>query len=423
MELIKAYQKTDIGIIPEDWEIKTFGEISYIKGRIGWQGLKQTEFTENPDEPYLITGMNFKDGEINWDEVYHISFKRYDIAKDIQLKPGDVLMTKDGTIGKLLYVKRIPYPYKASLNSHLLVLRPIRNSYVPKFLYYQLDSMFFKNHIELNKSGTTFYGVSQETVSKYQIPLPPLPEQKSIAEVLTDTDNLIQSLEKQIAKKRLIKRGAMQKLLTPEKEWEEKKLSDTATLKARIGWQGLTTAEYRTSGEYHLITGTDFSDGFIDWKNCFFVEKIRYNQDRNIQIRMNDVLVTKDGTIGKVAFIKSLPKPATLNSGVFVIRPLNNSFHPEFFYYILMSEVFKLFLNQLSAGSTINHLYQKDFVNFKFDAPKAYKDQMRIANVLSEMDSEILVLQKKINKYKLKKIGLMKSLLTGKIRLKKNGFT
>jgi len=118
--------------------------------------------------------MNFKDGEIRWNEVYHVSEDRYQVAVEIQLKKGDVLMTKDGTIGKLLYVKEIPYPGKATLNSHLLVYRPIGNSYEPLYLYYNLSSPFFKNHIELNKSGTTFFGISQEAVSKYKIQfLPP----------------------------------------------------------------------------------------------------------------------------------------------------------------------------------------------------------------------------------------------------------
>jgi type I restriction enzyme S subunit len=111
--------------------VRALGEVSSLKGRIGWQGLKQTEFTTNGDEPFLITGMNFKDGAIRWGEVYHISEARYAIAPEIQLRPNDVLMTKDGTIGKVLYIDAIPYPGKASLNSHLLLFRPIAASYNP----------------------------------------------------------------------------------------------------------------------------------------------------------------------------------------------------------------------------------------------------------------------------------------------------
>ncbi len=198
--------------------------------------------------------------------------------------------------------------------------------------------------------------VRMEMIADMNIPLPPtLTEQRAIATVLSDTDALIQALEKKIAKKKLIKKGVMQELLRPKEGWVKHNLGQSAILKARIGWQGLTTAEYQEMGEYFLITGTDFKNGLIDWQNCVYVKKMRYDQDKNIQVRVNDILVTKDGTIGKVAFINEVPKPATLNSGVFVIRPIVNSFHSGFFYYILLSEYFAKFLSQLSAGSTINH--------------------------------------------------------------------
>lgn len=146
------YKLTDIewiGQIPFNWRVQVFKQISYMKGRIGWQGLKFSEFSDDINLPYLITGMNFKGGKINWKEVYHISEERYNEAPDIQLKVDDILMTKDGTIGKLLFVDYLPG--KASLNSHLLVLRALKNKYFAKYLYYQLDSQNFLGHIEYNK--------------------------------------------------------------------------------------------------------------------------------------------------------------------------------------------------------------------------------------------------------------------------------
>lgn len=116
------------------------------------------------------------------------------------------------------------------------------------------------------------------------------------------------------------------------------------------------------SGEFYLVTGTDFANGEIDWSTCCFVSGERYMQDRNIQLRVKDVLLTKDGTIGKVGFVNELPGPATLNSGVFVIPPKNEAYDSQFFFYILSSCIFDDFL-MLQAGSTISHLYQKDFVN------------------------------------------------------------
>ena len=193
------------------------------------------------------------------------------------------------------------------------------------------------------------------------------------------------------------------------------------TLKARIGWQGLTAAEYRDVGEYLLVTGTDFKDGFVDWDSCHFVDKIRYDQDRNIQLRNGDVVITKDGTIGKVGYIDNLKLPATLNSGVFVIRPKKDKkIDTKYLYYVFTSKIFDEFLSKLTAGSTINHLYQKDFVNFEFEAPNE-TEQKKIAKVLSDTDELIDSLQNLIEKKENIKIGTMQQLLTGKKRLK--GFT
>lgn len=102
---------------------------------------------------------------------------------------------------------------------------------------------------------------------------------------------------------------------------------------------------------------------------------------------------------------------------MFVIRPIDNAFYPEFFYYLLLSEIFRKFLSQLSAGSTINHLYQKDFVTFRYLIPKTYEEQKRIAQIIYDIDNELNSLEFRLKKYKMIKQGMMQVLLTGKIRL------
>jgi len=206
--------QTNFGVLPEDWVVKPLKQISTMNGRIGWQGLKQEEFSFNGDDPFLITGMNFKDGDIRWNEVYHITENRYEEAIPIQLRNGDILMTKDGTIGKMLYVSHIPSPSKASLNSHLLVFRPICNSYDPKFMFYQLCSRRFTDFIDLNKSGTTFFGITQESVGNYPTCLPAFEEQRAIATILSDMDADINIMEQKLDKTRMMKQGMMQELLT-----------------------------------------------------------------------------------------------------------------------------------------------------------------------------------------------------------------
>ena len=196
--------------------------------------------------------------------------------------------------------------------------------------------------------------------------------------------------------------------------WEVKNIIKTSNLKARIGWQGLTTAEYLNNGDYLLITGTDFDNGKINWQSCFYVEKKRYDQDTNIQLKNGDVLITKDGTIGKVAYIDKLPKPTTLNSGVFVVRPLNEAYNTKYFYYLLQSNIFISFLNKLKAGSTIVHLYQKDLSNFDYIIPSDIQEQEKIAEVLGDVDSLIDKTQQLIDKKKALKTAAMQKLLTPK---------
>jgi type I restriction enzyme S subunit len=239
-----------------------------------------------------------------------------------------------------------------------------------------------------------------------------------------EIDQLVSLTEKQLTKKKAIKQGTMQKLLTGKKrlpgftgEWQNFNLMKHSKIKARIGWQGLKKSEYLDSGYALLVTGTDFDDGRVQWDSCHYVTRDRYDQDRNIQIQNNDILITKDGSLGKAALVQGLSKPATLNSGIFVIRPLQNAFDPVFVYHILSSFVFKDFLDKLSAGSTIIHLYQKDVGKFEFLLPPTIEEQKAIATVLSEMDADIAALEEKLTKYRQVKQGMMQQLLTGKIRL------
>ena len=138
------------------------------------------------------------------------------------------------------------------------------------------------------------------------------------------------------------------------------------------GWQGLTTSEYLQTGHYGLITSTDLIEGKVNWDTCVFVSEERYKQDTNIIVKNGDVLVSKDGTIGKVAVVSNLQYPTTLNSGVFVIRTKNEKITQEGLGLVFISPYFKDFIKRLTAGSTIVHLYQKDKLYFSdSNSPRA----------------------------------------------------
>lgn len=200
-------------------------------------------------------------------------------------------------------------------------------------------------------------------------------------------------------------------------EWKMYSIGKDCSVKARIGWQGLTTSEYLQTGHYGLITSTDLIEGKVNWDTCVFVSEERYKQDTNIIVKNGDVLVSKDGTIGKVAVVSNLQYPTTLNSGVFVIRTKNEKITQEGLGLVFISPYFKDFIKRLTAGSTIVHLYQKDIVNFTFPIP-TLPEQHRIASALTSIDNLISSLGKLIEKKKNIKQGTMQQLLTGQIRLK-----
>jgi type I restriction enzyme, S subunit len=160
-----------------------------------------------------------------------------------------------------------------------------------------------------------------------------------------------------------------------------------ATIVGRIGWHGLTTNDYDTVGEY-LVTGTEIQGGTVVWDRCHRVSTEIWKRDPRIQISDGDILVTKDGTIGKVALVTRLPGPATLNSGVFRVTPRKRILRPRFAFWVLSSRLFIDFIDLLSSGSTINHLYQEDFVNFRLPLP-SLDEQRTIADYLDRETARI----------------------------------
>lgn len=186
--------------------------------------------------------------------------------------------------------------------------------------------------------------------------------------------------------------------IIPE-DWEVKKIEDIAIPKARIGWQNLRKEEYLTTGDYLLITGTDFSDGKVILGKCCYVSKERYAQDKNIQISNGAILITKDGTLGKVAIVESLDKPATLNAGVFVLNSLEDNVDNRFLYQYLRTDALLEYAFKTSTGGTIKHLNQNVLVNFRVPCPPKI-EQQKIAEALSDMDNLISSLEKLIEKKK-----------------------
>ena len=402
-------------VVPEDWNIKHLDDFGYIV----------SGGTPSTSVPSYWNGMIpwCTPTDITGTEGIIISKTEKCITEDglknssaDVLPSGSLLLCTRATIGDSK-INSIPM----ATNQGFKNVVPFKDTCI-KYLYYLLQTK--KREMLEKATASTFAEISKSALCEIPLQAPEKQEQEQIAQVLFDIDALITDLQKLIQKKKNIRQGTMQMLVTGKKrldgfsgEWVKINLAKNSRLKARIGWQGLTTAEYLDEGYSYLITGTVFKDGRIEWNGCHYVDYDRYAQDPNIQVSNGDLLLTKDGTIGKVAFVTDLKRPATLNSGVFLVKPITDAYTAHFMFYVLESSVFKDFLQQLSAGSTINHLYQKDLVKFDLFVPPTKEEQEAIAGILFDMDCDIHKLEEKLSKYQKVKQGMMEELLTGKVRL------
>jgi type I restriction enzyme, S subunit len=170
-------------------------------------------------------------------------------------------------------------------------------------------------------------------------------------------------------------------------DWTTRRIKHTTYVKGRIGWQGLRFEEFTEEGPY-LVTGTDFREGKVDWMACYHFPEERYEEDPFIQLREGDLLITKDGTIGKVAIVRDMPGPSSLNSGVFVTRALKQVYTNEYMYWVLSSDAFNGFIETQKSGTTIAHLYQNVFVDFSYPVP-TLNEQRAITKYLDRETAKI----------------------------------
>ena len=416
----QGYKQAELGVIPEKWTVSTIGAIADVKTGPFGSALHAEDYVQ--DGTPIITVEHLGETGLTHQNLPKVSEKDRHRLFAYSMQEGDIVFSRVGSVDRNAYVTAIENGWLFS--GRILRLRAKNEKLSTQYLGYYFKSEDTKERIRNVAVGQTMPSLNTKLMNAFKVVLPTIEEQKDIAALLSNMDTLISALEKQISKKKAIKQGAMQELLTGKRrlpgfsgEWRYFNLMKNSKVKARIGWQGLKKSEYLDSGYALLVTGTDFDDGRVLWDGCHYVTRSRYEQDRNIQLQNNDILITKDGSLGKTALVQGLTKPATLNSGIFVIRPLQDAYDPVFVYQILSSFVFKNFLDRLSAGSTIIHLYQKDVGKFEFLLPPTIAEQKAIAEALSEMDSDIAALENKLTKYRQVKQGMMQQLLTGKIRL------
>lgn len=283
-----------------------------------------------------------------------------------------------------------------------------------RFVNYMMKNYGFAE--EFYRWGTgivaDLWSTNWERGKNIQLPVPKVVEQQKIADFLDSKIALIDqiiadtkhSIEELKAYKQSLITETITKGLDPNvpmkdsgvewigkipKEYGLTRIKYNYYLKGRIGWQGLTSADYVEEGPY-LITGTDLIDGVVNWNSAVHISEENYEVAPDIHLKNNDLLISKDGTIGKVALVSSIgDKQASLNSGVLLVRNISNTTFNRYIFYVLQSDIFwRWFESKKSPNSTILHLYQGDFKDFKYPVPN-YNQQEKIAKYLDSKISKV----------------------------------
>lgn len=317
-------------------------------------------------------------------EKAYISEELYEKLSKVsgKLEEGDILVTGGGSVGNPYIVPDNKPLY--TKDADLLWIKN-KGKFHPYFLYEFFFSPTFRNYLgSISHVGTiAHYTITQ--LSDTPICLPSFEEQKEVGEYFQSLDNLIT----------LHQRISLYFFKINTFVWEQRKLSELATMHARIGWQNLRTSEFLDAGDYMLITGTDFEDGKVNYSTCHYVEKERYDQDKNIQIKNGNILITKDGTLGKVAYVEGLSLPATLNAGVFNVEVKDeNETDSKYLFQFLKAPFLMDYVSKKATGGTIKHLNQNILVDFPIATPSK-AEQVRIGEYFSNLDNLITLHQRK----------------------------
>ncbi|MDR3086555.1 MAG: restriction endonuclease subunit S [Azoarcus sp.] len=346
-------------------------------------------------------------------------------AKAISLKKavavrGDVVITHRGTIGQIAVIPKTSRYDKYVISQSQFRVTFDCKKINPLFLVYYFHSTEGQHNLLEKRGYTGVPALAQPTTNfrKLTVSLPPLPEQRLIAEALSDTDNYIAALERIIAKKRNIKQGAMQELLTGKKrlpefsgEWVEKRIDEIADTASGGTPSRLIPAYY--TGNIPWVTTSELNDSFIYSTNERITNAAVANSSAKLFPQDTILMAMYGATIGKLGVLKC---DAATNQACCAFS-FENKIDADFMYNVLLFN--RPAIIELGSGAGQPNISQTIIKQLIFTIPATKAEQTAIASILSDMDAEIAALTAKLNKARLIKQGMMQELLTGRIRLVK----
>ncbi len=362
---------------------------------------------------------NLKGGKIDWTDLVYTDDE--DEVNKYRLSTGDVLFNRTNTIDLVGKTSIYEDEQPAIFAGYLIRINVIQEILDSRFLNYVLNAEFSRKFsVQVLSVAVGQANINGQKLKSYPIPLPPKKEEQlAIADALSDADALIESLEQLLAKKRQIKQGAMQELLTGNrrlpgfsKKWELRRLDALASILSG-GTPSTTQPEY-WGGDVPWCTPTDITalDGckyLSETSRTITCEGLKASSAEVIPVR--SVVMTSRATIGECA-INAVP--VTTNQGFKSFVPFADV-EVEFLYYLLLIQT-QAFIS-LCGGSTFLEIGKTQLAAFEVGWPATKEEQTAIAAILSDMDAELDALKVKLTKARQIKQGMMQELLTGRIRL------
>jgi type I restriction enzyme S subunit len=409
----QGYKQTEIGVIPEEWKIASLKDLS--DGRFTY-GVNAPAIPYAPPLPNYIRITDISDdGRFMRESRTSVDCQNPEMYT---LKENDIVFARTGaSTGKTyLYRKNDGDLVYAGFLIKASILPEKANS---KYVFDNLHTNRYWDWVSVTSMRSGQPGINGNEYASYMIPCPSLPEQEHIAEVLSDVDSMISSLEKLIAKKKAIKQGAMQELLTGKKrlpgftgEWHHEPFGKLCTICR--GGSPRPIQDYLTT-----------SDSGINWIKIGDVKPnakyITSTQEKIVEsgvsmsrrVYKGDFILSNSMSFGRPYILKL---DGCIHDGWLAIQDYQVAFDTDFLYYVLGSNyVFEQYI-QMAAGSSVQNLNKEKVAQLKLYIP-ALEEQTAIASILSDMDNEIEALEQKLAKTRQIKQGMMQQLLTGKIRL------
>jgi type I restriction enzyme S subunit len=409
MDLKSGYKHSEFGFIPVEWDISTISDCvesnGLIRGPFGG-ALKKEFFVPSGYKVYEQKNAIYKSIELG---QYYIDKEKFVELSRFQIKANDFIVSCSGTIGRIYL---IPKQHKEGvINQALLIIRINSSKCCRAFFEHCFNSDWFQAKIIDGTQGgamKNLVGMAEFKMSTF--PSPPLEEQKAIAQVLSDFDNLIDGLERLIAKKRSIKEGVMQELLRPKEGWVVRKLTDVARL---YNGYAFKSADYVAVGDYKIITIANVQEGHMTYTGTSRLEKLPFDIQAHQKLELGEILVSMTGNVGRVCKVNI--ENALLNQRVGKI--VGYGISPSFLFSVLNTKDFQNRMIELAQGGAQGNIGKWDILNFEFCAPGDLSEQDKIAQTIGDFDEELSLLEGKLSKYNQIKQGVMNELLTGKTRL------